>query len=143
MSRPNAHLASQVQSVEIDKKILAANEAIYVRSRQAKMKLEEQEAEHQRELQSVAQRRERDRQERSLQEEAQTHRIRLEEAAARAEAERDKIKFDVLRAAGFSVDQVVELERVRAMHAIAGSSGKVVYAPLPFFQTNNRVLGTE
>lgn len=113
-----------VQGVQIDKKILEANQQIYVRARQAKMAIEEQEAEHRKTLLMLAQRAEKEKAERAIEQENALHRHQLAEGAARAQAENERIKYQVLTSLGLSVENIIELEQIRAMQAIASSNNK-------------------
>jgi regulator of protease activity HflC (stomatin/prohibitin superfamily) len=111
-----------VQNVTIDPKILAANQDIYTRSRQSRMELEAQEARHVQEMAELEHRAKREQAEQ-----------RLETAKAAAKADVDRIAARVYKDNGYNVDQILELERIRSMNALANSSNKIIYAPLPFW----------
>lgn len=59
-----------VQALKIDKKILDANEKIYVKLRQAKMVMEEQRSEHERAMAALQQRVEKERTEQAIEEQS-------------------------------------------------------------------------
>jgi len=122
-----------VQSVAMDPKILEANQQIYVRSRQAQMALEEQDSEHRKHMAALQQRSEKERIEQEIEERAKTFavRIRAVEASAKAEAE---------KRSGWTVDQLLEQERIQAMAKIGAKAQKVIYAPFEYWSAGKRIV---
>lgn len=45
--------------------------------------------------------------------------------------------------ANFTREQIVELERIKAMRELAKSENKVIYAPLPFYENGSTKLVME
>lgn len=129
-----------VQSVGVDNSILKANEDIAVKQRQAQYRMEQEQADHLREMAQMEQTKQKQLMEMDMARAQQEHSLRLEHAKAEAEAQRKSIEAKsvvarerLLMEAGFTPDQILELKHIEAMKHLAQSNNKVVYAPLPYW----------
>lgn len=82
-----------LQNVSMDEAILNANQAIYVRRRQQEMLLDEQEAEHRRQLAQLQQLHEKKKREMQMEEETRRHQWKLQEGDAKAKSEAELTEF--------------------------------------------------
>jgi len=94
-----------IQQIGVDPAILNANQAIYVKSRQAQMAMEEQHAEHAKQRAALEQRTELLKLEQQLKETAQVFDNRMRALDAEAVADKERIRLTVLQQAGYSVEQ--------------------------------------
>lgn len=131
-----------VQEVLIDEKILMANQSIHASARMQEMKLKEvetrlalQEAEQKSKeaLRQIA----RDQEMAELEHERrkQTERIKMQLEFAQAEADKRKMQWD-----GFTVEQRIEMERVRGMQAMMAAGKTKVFAPLEYWTAGKFVV---
>lgn len=130
----------RVQSVAVDDSITRANQEIAVKERQQAFLIQQEQATHVRNMAQLEQRRTMQVKEAELANEALAHKMHLQLLEAQAEAERKVIaskshvdKERLLMEAGFTPDHIVQLKHVEAMHTLAQSENKVVYAPLEYW----------
>jgi len=147
-----------IQGVKMDDKIVKANEAIYTQQRQHRMQMEKEQAAyerskadaerkaeaHKRQIQIKSEhamsqlklRETKEEQERKLAMAQAQHDADVRILQARSRAEEEKLKWTGKLAAGFSPDQVVQLEsslyQAEAQKALA-ANGNTVYAPLDYW----------
>ena len=108
-----------LQKIEMDQRILDANEAIYASARQQKMMLSQLQAE----------------------EELSKERRRIETEQLKHDLEVAKVRADARALDGFTAEQRIELERVKAFAGVMGSAEKIVYAPADFWRKSQFIKG--
>lgn len=150
-----------IQHVSMDNKILKANEAIYTQQRQHKMQMEKEQAAFERtqaqakraaearkhalevkyehDMLALTTREQREEKEHELELAKEQHAADVRLLQARSRAEEEKLKWTGKLGAGFTPDQVVQLEtslyQAEAQKAMA-ASGNTTYAPLDFWNKN-------
>lgn len=127
-----------IQDIAMDPKILEANQAIYTRARQSQMEMEQQLAQHQKAMAALEHRTQKERAEQQLLMAAKEFELKTRAREANAKAEIEKLQAESFQRAGYNVDQVLELHRIKAMSKLAASGNKIIYAPLPFYESAQR-----
>jgi regulator of protease activity HflC (stomatin/prohibitin superfamily) len=132
-----------IQSITMDEQIVKDNQQIYTRERQQKMLMAEEQAESRRRIAQLEQQKveQTTREQLALQAKRAEYELALE--SAKIEQSKQISGLKPYLDAGFTPQHIIELKRAESFAHIHANASKILYAPLPYWENQTRIIKNE